>query len=84
MNDDLAWVRPASDGLGQHAVLPLPQTGGRTQRDRKPGSMLRGMHFQVPGLGRRVSGSGVQVRVQAPGLIPAPAPAPVPEPVAET
>ena len=33
MNDDLAWVRPRSDGLGQHAVLPLPQTGGRTQRE---------------------------------------------------
>ena len=42
--------------------------------------MRRQNHFQVPGLGRRVSGSGVQVRVQVPGLIPAP----VPEPVAET
>ena len=33
-------------------------------------------HFRVPGLGRRVSGSGFQVQV--PGLIPEPAPAPVP------
>jgi len=35
-------------------------------------------HFRVPGLGRRVSGSGLQVQVQVPGLIPEPAPAPVP------
>jgi len=43
--------------------------------------MLR-LYFQVSGLGRRVSGSGVQVRVQAPGLIPEPVPEPAP--VAET
>ena len=32
-------------------------------------------HFQVPGLGHRVSGSGAQVRVLVPGLIPEPVPA---------
>jgi len=42
------------------------------------------MHFQVPGLSRRVSGSGLQVQVQVPGLIPEPVPEPVPVPVAET
>ncbi len=31
--------------------------------------MLREMQFQVPGLGRRVSGSGLQVRVQVSGNI---------------
>jgi len=36
------------------------------------------MYFQVPGLGRRMSGSGIQVPV----LIPEPVPEPVP--VAET
>ena len=54
----------------------------KSKGDRKPERMRRKIHFQVPGLGRRVSGSGVQVRVQVPGLIPAPVP--VPEPVAET
>ncbi len=49
--------------------------------DRKPGRMRR-LHFQGSGLGRRVSGSGVQVRMQAPGLIPEPDPEPAP--VAET
>jgi len=39
---------------------------------------MRRLHFQVSGLGRRVSGSGVQVRVQAPGLIPEPVPEPAP------
>ena len=39
-------------------------------------------HFQVLGLGRRVSGSGIQVQVQVPGLITEPVPEPVP--VAET
>jgi len=34
--------------------------------------------FQVSGLGRRVSGSGVRVQVQDPGLIPEPVPVPVP------
>ncbi len=38
----------------------------RSKGDRKPDWMLR-IHFQVPGLGRRSSGSGVQVRVQVPG-----------------
>ena len=36
----------------------------------------------ISGLGHQVSGSGIQVRVQAPGL--APEPEPVPVPVAET
>ncbi|MEY3841680.1 MAG: hypothetical protein RLZZ542_790 [Pseudomonadota bacterium] len=35
-------------------------------------------NFQVPGLGHRVSGSGAQVRVLVPGLIPEPVPVPVP------
>ncbi len=48
---------------------------------RETGRMRR-LHFQVSGLGRRVSGSGVQVRVQALGLIPEPVPEPAP--VAET
>ena len=39
-------------------------------------------HFQVPGLGHRVSGPGVQVQVQVSGLIPEPDP--VPAPAAET
>ena len=29
-----------------------------------------GIHFQVSGLGHRVSGSGIQVQVQVPGLNP--------------
>ena len=36
--------------------------------------MLR-LQFQVSGLGHRASGSGVQVRVQGPGLKPEPEPA---------
>ncbi len=73
-------------GSALRADLVRPPQGGRTNSkgDRKPGRMLGGIHFQVPGLGLRVSGSGVQVRVQIQGLIPAPVPAPVPEPVAET
>ena len=39
-------------------------------------------YFQVTGLGHRVSGSGIQVRLRVPGL--APETEPVPEPVAET
>ncbi len=53
----------------------------RSRGDREPGGMLL-LHFQVSGLGRRVSGSGVQVRMQAPGLIAEPVPEPAP--VAET
>ena len=34
--------------------------------------------FRVPGLGHRVSGSGTQVRILVPGLIPEPVPVPVP------
>jgi len=36
------------------------------------------LHYQVSGLGHRVPGSGVLVRVQVPGLIPEPVPVPVP------
>ena len=32
--------------------------------------MISRVHSQVPGLGHRVSGSGLQVRVQVPGLNP--------------
>jgi hypothetical protein len=46
-------------------------------RGQKPDWMLW-IHFQVSGLGHRVPGSGVLVRVQVPGLIPESVPVPVP------
>ena len=58
--------------MGIHELKGRPETGWDAS----------GIHFQVTGLGRRVSGSGVQVRVQVPDLILAPEPAPAP--VAET
>ena len=47
--------------------------GGSTERrksegNRRPDDWL-GTHFRVPGLGRRVSGPGVQVQVQVQGLM---------------
>jgi hypothetical protein len=43
--------------------------GGSLKLKGRPetGRMLRQIHSRVPGLGRRVSGSGVLVRVQVPG-----------------
>ncbi len=47
--------------------------------NRRPDDWLgRIIYFQVSGLGRRLSGTGVQVQVQVPGLIPEPDPVPVP------
>jgi len=36
-----------------------------------PGWQVAGINFQVSGLDRRVSGSGIQVQVRVPGLFPA-------------
>ena len=48
------------------------------RKHRETGNRIVGWGpFQVPGLGRQDSGSGLQVQVQAPGLIPEPVPAPV-------
>ena len=43
-----------------------------------------GIRFQVPGLGHRVSGSGIQVRAQVPGLNPYLHPHPYLQPRPET
>ena len=50
------------------ALKGKPETGG----------LAGGIHFQVSGLGSQVPGTGPQVRVLVPGLIPEPVPVPVP------
>jgi hypothetical protein len=70
--------RPFADGgahldrlNGGRGEPALPKTGKRTQKgDRKPVRRLWTCnHSRVPGLGHRVSGSGVQVRVQVSGNV---------------
>ncbi len=62
--------------------MRLPMVAGaKVQIGLRPVQRCKsGMHSQVPGLGHRVSGSGVQVQVQVPGLTPVPeCPHPKPE-----
>ena len=51
--------QPQVAGGGNDELKGRPETG-----------WLAGVHSQVPGLGHRVSGSGIQVQVQVPGLNP--------------
>jgi hypothetical protein len=68
-------VTRRTDAMSSH-----PYPWQRVSAQRETGDLMIGCgHFQVTGLGRRVPGSGVQVRVQVQGLNFYPVPAPVPD-----
>ena len=61
---DHPWSAAAEQGCSA-----LPNAGTVAQRETGD-RMISRAHSQVPGLGHRVSGSGLQEQVQVPGLNP--------------
>ena len=55
-------------GAELQAPVPLPSQSGQLA-NYSTNQPVRGIHFQVPGLGHRVSGTGLRVQVQVRGEI---------------